>query len=117
MEKFKNRKKLLSILTITRYIHIICITVILYLLNCFFQSFPFFGVEPTLLDDNGAIINGPGEGYLVFKRPWPGIMRTILNNHKRFQETYFSKFPGYFFTGDGSHVEKIKYHTEWGENN
>ncbi|XP_077302371.1 acetyl coenzyme A synthase isoform X2 [Arctopsyche grandis] len=72
-------------------------------------SFPFFGVEPTLLDDNGAIIKGPGEGYLVFKRPWPGIMRTILNNHKRFQETYFAKFPGYFFTGDGARRDQDGY--------
>lgn len=82
-----------------------------------FQSFPFFGVEPILLDENGSVINGPGEGYLVFKRPWPGIMRTILNNHKRFQETYFSKFPGYFVTGDGNYytpvlklICKISYH-------
>lgn len=63
---------------------------------------PFFGVEPILLDENGTIINGEGEGYLVFARPWPSIMRTLYNNHERFQSVYFSKFPGYYCTGDGA---------------
>lgn len=66
-----------------------------------FQTFPFFGVKPSLLDENGVEVQGPGEGYLVFSQPWPGIMRTIYNNHARFEETYFSKFPGYYCTGDG----------------
>lgn len=47
------------------------------------------------------MIEGPGEGYLVFKRPWPGMMRTLFGNHPRFEQTYFSKFPGYYATGDG----------------
>ena len=54
-----------------------------------------------LLDENGKEIQGPGEGYLVFKRPWPGIMRTLFGNHERFETTYFKKFPGYYCTGDG----------------
>lgn len=71
-------------------------------LNIFlFQTFPFFGVKPSLLDENGAEIVGPGEGYLVFSQPWPGMMRTIYNDHDRFQETYFTQFPGYYSTGDG----------------
>ncbi|XP_065210236.1 acetyl-coenzyme A synthetase [Planococcus citri] len=65
-------------------------------------TFPFFGVKPELLDENGQKIEGEGEGYLVFNRPWPGMMRTLFGNHKRFEETYFSKFPGYYCTGDGA---------------
>lgn len=67
------------------------------------QTFPFFGVKPELLDENGQIIEGEGEGFLVFNRPWPGIMRTLFGNHKRFEETYFSRFPGYYCTGDGNY--------------
>ncbi|XP_045531086.1 acetyl-coenzyme A synthetase [Pieris brassicae] len=65
-------------------------------------GFPFFGVAPTILDDNGKVIEGPGEGYLVFSRPWPSIMRTLFGNHERYQSVYFSKFPGYYCTGDGA---------------
>uniref|UniRef100_A0A6M2DYW4 Acetyl-coenzyme A synthetase n=1 Tax=Xenopsylla cheopis TaxID=163159 RepID=A0A6M2DYW4_XENCH len=65
-------------------------------------SYPFFGVEPKLLDENGVEIHGEGEGYLVFNKPWPGIMRSLFNNHSRYETTYFSKFPGYYCTGDGA---------------
>lgn len=65
------------------------------------QTLPFFGVKPSLLDENGVEVVGEGEGYLVFSQPWPGMMRTIFNDHPRFEETYFSKFPGYYCTGDG----------------
>lgn len=65
------------------------------------QTFPFFGVKPLLLDECGIEIKGEGEGYLVFSQPWPGMMRTLYNNHERFEDTYFSKFPGYYCTGDG----------------
>ncbi|XP_013138023.1 PREDICTED: acetyl-coenzyme A synthetase [Papilio polytes] len=65
-------------------------------------GFPFFGVQPTLLDENGKEIEGPGEGYLVFSRPWPGIMRTLFADHDRYEKVYFSKFPGYYCTGDGA---------------
>ncbi|CAH2985333.1 unnamed protein product [Chilo suppressalis] len=65
-------------------------------------GFPFFGVEPSLLDENGKLIEGPGEGYLVFSRPWPGIMRTLFGDHDRYEKVYFSKFPGYYCTGDGA---------------
>ncbi|RME35363.1 MAG: acetate--CoA ligase [Gammaproteobacteria bacterium] len=63
---------------------------------------PFFGVEPALLDDQGREIEGEGEGVLVIKRPWPGQMRTIHGDHQRFIETYFSMYPGYYFSGDGA---------------
>lgn len=58
-------------------------------------------MKPTLLDECGIEIKGEGEGYLVFSQPWPGMMRTLYNNHERFEDTYFSKFPGYYCTGDG----------------
>jgi acetyl-CoA synthetase len=69
-------------------------------------SFPFFGVKPMLLDEGGKEIQGEGEGYLVFSQPWPGMMRTVYNDHKRFEHTYFSKFPGYYCTGDGAKRDK-----------
>lgn len=68
-------------------------------------SFPFFGVKPVLLDEAGKVIEGPGEGYLVFNRPWPGIMRTLFGNHERFEQVYFSRFPGYYCTGDGASLQ------------
>lgn len=72
-------------------------------------SFPFFGVNPILLDEGGEIIEGEGEGYLVFDRPWPSMMRTIYNDHERFENTYFSKFPGYYCTSDGARRDKDGY--------
>ncbi|XP_072931057.1 acetyl-coenzyme A synthetase [Epargyreus clarus] len=65
-------------------------------------GFPFFGVEPRILDDNGRKIEGPGEGNLVFARPWPGMMRTLFGDHRRYERVYFEKFPGYYCTGDGA---------------
>ena len=67
-----------------------------------FASFPFFGVEPALLDDNGQEIEGAGQGYLVIKRSWPGQIRTVYGDHQRMLDTYFSTYPGYYFTGDGA---------------
>ena len=63
---------------------------------------PFFGIEPAILDDQGHEIEGPGEGVLAMKRSWPGQARTLYGNHPRFVETYFSMYPGYYFTGDGA---------------
>jgi len=71
--------------------------------------FPFFGVEVCLLDEGGEEVVGEGEGYLVFRRPWPGMMRTVYNNHARFTETYFARFPGYYCTGDGARRDKDGY--------
>lgn len=72
-------------------------------------TFPFFGIVPALLTDEGQEITGPGEGYLVFKQPWPGIMRTVFGNHERFETTYFKKFPGYYCTGDGAKRDEDGY--------
>jgi acetyl-CoA synthetase len=64
-------------------------------------TLPFFGVQPALLDDEGRELNGPAIGHLVFKSPWPAMMRTVDGNHHRFQSTYFTRFPGYYCAGDG----------------
>lgn len=52
---------------------------------------PFFGVVPVILDDDGKELDGVAEGFIAFKQPWPGIMRTVYKNHKRFQDTYFKR--------------------------
>jgi acetyl-CoA synthetase len=66
-------------------------------------TFPFFGVKPVVLDpENGKIVEGNGvSGVLAISEPWPGQMRTIYGDHKRFEDTYFQMYPGYYFTGDG----------------
>uniref|UniRef100_A0AAQ5WXX8 Propionate--CoA ligase n=1 Tax=Amphiprion ocellaris TaxID=80972 RepID=A0AAQ5WXX8_AMPOC len=73
-------------------------------------TFPFFGVEPTILSEHGEELEGEAEGYLVFRRPWPGIMRTVYKNHERFENTYFKKFPGFYVTGDGCRRDKDGYY-------
>uniref|UniRef100_A0A671Z113 Propionate--CoA ligase n=1 Tax=Sparus aurata TaxID=8175 RepID=A0A671Z113_SPAAU len=72
-------------------------------------TFPFFGVVPAILNESGEELEGPNEGYLVFKQPWPGVMRTVQGNHQRFETTYFKKFPGYYVTGDGCRRDKDGY--------
>uniref|UniRef100_A0A665W442 Acetyl-coenzyme A synthetase n=1 Tax=Echeneis naucrates TaxID=173247 RepID=A0A665W442_ECHNA len=74
------------------------------------QTFPFFGVVPAILNESGEELEGPSEGYLVFKQPWPGLMRTVYGNHQRFETTYFKKFPGYYITGDGCRRDKDGYY-------
>ncbi|MEJ2307851.1 MAG: acetate--CoA ligase [Gammaproteobacteria bacterium] len=72
---------------------------------------PFFGVQPVLLDDQGHEIAGnPAEGNLAIKSPWPAMMRTVFGDHKRFYETYFSMFKGYYFTGDGARRDEDGYY-------
>ena len=73
-------------------------------------TLPFFGVEPVLLDDKGQEIEGPGEGVLCIKRSWPGQMRTVFGDHKRFKETYFGMYPGYYFSGDGARRDEDGYY-------
>jgi acetyl-CoA synthetase len=63
---------------------------------------PFFGVEPVIVDNDGKVVDGPGEGNLCIANAWPGIMRTVFGDHRRFVQTYFSHFPGLYFTGDGA---------------
>ncbi len=66
-------------------------------------TFPFFGIEPVILDEQGNEVEGnPATGYLCIKTAWPGIMRTVYGDHERFIDVYFSRFPGYYMTGDGA---------------
>ncbi len=62
---------------------------------------PFFGVQPQVVDASGNVIEGPCEGNLVIADSWPGLMRTVYGDHERFVQTYFSTYPGKYFTGDG----------------
>ncbi|KAI5092803.1 acetyl-coenzyme A synthetase, cytoplasmic [Silurus meridionalis] len=73
-------------------------------------TLPFFGVQPTILNEHGEELEGEAEGYLVFRKPWPGIMRGIYQNQERFQNTYFKKFPGFYVTGDGCRRDKDGYY-------
>jgi acetyl-CoA synthetase len=62
---------------------------------------PFFGVEPKIVDAEGKVQQGACEGNLVIARSWPGQMQTVFGDHERFVQTYFSTYPGTYFTGDG----------------
>jgi acetyl-CoA synthetase len=65
-------------------------------------TLPFFGIEPVLVDDEGRLLEGNDvKGNLCLARPWPGQARTLYGDHRRFRETYYSRFPGLYFTGDG----------------
>lgn len=71
---------------------------------------PFFGVQPALLDNDGELIEGAGDGCLVITDSWPGQMRTVWGDHDRFFQTYFSTFPGRYFTGDGCRRDEDGYY-------
>ena len=72
---------------------------------------PFFGVQPALMDTDGKIIEGnPAEGALVMTHPWPGQMRSVYGDHERFIKTYFSDYPGYYFSGDGARRDEDGYY-------
>lgn len=63
---------------------------------------PLYGIEPVIVDADGEILEGAAEGNLAISGGWPGQMRTIYNDHERFLKTYFTEYPGYYFTGDGA---------------
>lgn len=68
-----------------------------------YATLPLPGVEPVLVDSEGKLIEGdPAEGNLCINRPWPGMARTIYGDHERYKQTYFSAYPGKYFTGDGA---------------
>ena len=73
-------------------------------------SLPFFGVQPALVDANGAFIEGAAEGNLVLLDSWPGQMRTVYGDHQRFIDTYFRTYPGTYFTGDGCRRDEDGYY-------
>jgi acetyl-CoA synthetase len=73
-------------------------------------TLPFFGVQPKLLTVEGKEITGAGEGVLAISDSWPGQMRTVYRNHQRFEETYFSTYAGYYFTGDGCRRDEDGYY-------
>ena len=70
---------------------------------------PFFGISPALVDNCGNELDGEAEGNLIIKDSWPGQMRTVYGDHKRFAETYFSTFDNSYFTGDGAKRDKDGY--------
>ena len=71
---------------------------------------PFYGIKPVLVDEAGKVIKGVGKGKLCIASSWPGQMRTVYGDHKRFIETYFSQFDGKYFTGDGCRRDKDGYY-------
>ena len=71
---------------------------------------PFFGIEPALVDDKGNQLEGAANGNLIIKDSWPGQMRTVFGDHQRFIETYFSTYPGSYFTGDGARRDEDGYY-------
>jgi len=74
-------------------------------------SKPFFGVAPQIVDAaDGTIQEGACEGALVLTRPWPGMMRTLYGDHERFYSTYFTQYPGNYFTGDGARRDEDGYY-------
>lgn len=76
-----------------------------------FASFPMPGVQPAMMDESGKEITDNGkEGRLAIKFPWPGMARTIYGDHQRFKDTYFSTFPGKYFTGDGCKRDEEGYY-------
>lgn len=73
-------------------------------------TLPFFGVQPEILTPEGKVLEGAVEGVLAIKDSWPGQMRTVYRDHKRFEETYFSTYKGYYFTGDGCRRDEDGYY-------
>ena len=71
---------------------------------------PFFGVRPEVVDAEGKVLEGACEGNLVIADSWPGQMRTVYGDHERFVQTYFSAYPGKYFTGDGCRRDEDGYY-------
>ncbi len=71
---------------------------------------PFYGIKPAIVDEKGKILKGACKGRLCMTASWPGQMRTVYGDHKRFIDTYFSQFDGKYFTGDGCRRDKDGYY-------
>ncbi len=79
-------------------------------------AWPFFGIVPDIVDDEGKSVPVDQMGKLVIKKPWPGLMKTVYGDKKRFQETYFTEFPGCYVTGDNAHCDADGYYWITGRN-
>ncbi len=73
-------------------------------------TLPFFGVEPQIVDEQGKVLEGACQGNLCLLGSWPGQMRTVYRDHARFEQTYFSTYPGKYFTGDGCRRDEDGYY-------
>ncbi|HEX2449306.1 MAG TPA: acetate--CoA ligase [Methyloceanibacter sp.] len=73
-------------------------------------TLPFFGVQPGVVDNEGNLLEGEATGNLVILDAWPGMMRTVFGDHKRFVDTYFSTYKGKYFTGDGCRRDEDGYY-------
>ncbi len=73
-------------------------------------TLPFFGVEPVIVDADNKVLEGACEGNLCLADSWPGQMRTVYGDHDRFYQTYFSQFPGRYFSGDGAKRDEDGYY-------
>ncbi|HEY9133293.1 MAG TPA: acetate--CoA ligase [Dyella sp.] len=73
-------------------------------------TLPFFGIQPAVVDASGNVLEGATEGNLVITDSWPGQMRTVYGDHQRFIETYFTAYPGNYFTGDGVRRDEDGYY-------
>ncbi|MHA1732983.1 MAG: acetate--CoA ligase [Promethearchaeota archaeon] len=74
-------------------------------------TFPFFGINPVLLDDDGQKVEATNtQAYFAYDIPWPGIMRTVWGDHERFVSTYLSRFPGHYYTGDYAQIDDEGYY-------
>ncbi|HCA43763.1 MAG TPA: acetate--CoA ligase [Bacteroidetes bacterium] len=73
-------------------------------------TLPFFGIEPQIVDKSGKPVKKGDGGFLIMKKPWPSMLRTIWGDDERFKKQYFSDFPGYYFTGDGARQDKDGYY-------
>ena len=79
-------------------------------------SWPFFGIVPAILNDEGQELDANQMGKLVIKQAWPGLMQTIFGDRERFKETYFNTFPGYYLTGDNAYRDAEGYYWITGRN-
>lgn len=73
-------------------------------------TLPYFGVKPAIVDENGKTLEGPCEGNLCIADSWPSQARTLFGDHERFIETYFTTYPGYYFSGDGCRRDEDGYY-------
>jgi acetyl-CoA synthetase len=73
-------------------------------------AWPFFGVQPAIINQEGEILEGACSGYLVMLDSWPAMMRTVYGDHERFKTTYFVQYPGKYFTGDGARRDEDGYY-------